>query len=287
MSESPRSAHVGLFSFCALASAAAAVTLLFGLHQMQQDQQSPAGSGGRIEDSPFAAPGQSAQLAGTSSADLGRRHGCKIPPCRERASAALVDIRRAPTDAYRAVKDWFAPRAVGTEKHHAAHNSSSSPRARSPPQLVSDAASDDDQASSGLHGGSVTSSNHGSSNNSSECMYGLGLSGQCLGAFDSLPEVLDAVNAPRRAIVSLLPTRHHVAAALTLAYTLRKSGNALPLVLFHMAHDLPPRAVQDVLTRAGWDLRPLERLEPFANVPPHYQDACAAPNYFMSCACNE
>lgn len=95
------------------------------------------------------------------------------------------------------------------------------------------------------------------------------------GAFDDLREVRDAVVPPRRAIASILPSDAHVAAALTLAYTLRKGGNALPLVLFHMAHDPPSVAVRNAVMRAGWDLRPLKRVEPFfKDVIERYQDAC-------------
>ena len=95
------------------------------------------------------------------------------------------------------------------------------------------------------------------------------------GAFDDLQEVHDAVIPPRRAIASILPSDAHLAAALTLAYTLRKSGNALPLILFHMAHAPPAPAVRSAVVHAGWDLRALERVEPFyKNTTQRYQDAC-------------
>lgn len=96
------------------------------------------------------------------------------------------------------------------------------------------------------------------------------------GAFDDWADLLDATISPRRAIVSILPSDAHLAAVLTLAYSLRMSGNALPLVLFHMAHNSPSVAVRKAISKAGWDLRPLERVEPFSrDVADRYKDACA------------
>ena len=93
--------------------------------------------------------------------------------------------------------------------------------------------------------------------------------------FDTLAEVRGAPVPSRRAIATLVSGDMHVAGVLTLAYSLRKHGNVLPLLLFHTDTDAFSQASRDVCRRAGWELRVLEGIEPFKPMPERYHDACA------------
>ena len=98
------------------------------------------------------------------------------------------------------------------------------------------------------------------------------------GAFDNLPEVRGVAVTPRRAIATLVPALAvpHLAAVVTLAYSLRQTGNALPLILFYIeGGELSPVA-RETVERAGWQLRPLKRVTPFKKTAPRFTDACAS-----------
>ena len=99
------------------------------------------------------------------------------------------------------------------------------------------------------------------------------------GEFDSLPELRGIAVTPRRAIASIVPAigDPHLAAVVTLAYSLRKSGNALPLVLFYIEGGGFSPVARAVAERAGWQMRPFNRVEPFKPTQPKYTDACAPP----------
>jgi hypothetical protein len=93
------------------------------------------------------------------------------------------------------------------------------------------------------------------------------------GAFDCFPGVRTAKPAARRAIATFVADDDSLAAALTLAYTLRKHGNALPLILFTIngPKHLSPVS-RSVLTCAGWHIREWQEIKPFKPVSKESQD---------------
>ena len=98
------------------------------------------------------------------------------------------------------------------------------------------------------------------------------------GAFDYLAANASGVmpQAPqRRAIISFMESDTYLAGALTLAFSLRRHGNVLPLVLCHLPdHKISP-AGQRALQRAGWQLREVQRIPPFREAPDHFKNQCA------------
>jgi hypothetical protein len=84
------------------------------------------------------------------------------------------------------------------------------------------------------------------------------------GAFDCLPAVRDGKPPPRWAIATYLQNDDYLAGALTLAYTLRKHGNRLPLIMYTLeGHDQLCPAGQQLAECAGWQLRKWKAIAPF------------------------
>lgn len=103
------------------------------------------------------------------------------------------------------------------------------------------------------------------------------------GAFDSLSALQSVPVRPRRVIVSMVPADAdpHLAAIVTLAYSLRRAGNALPLVLFYIESNKFSLAARRTAQRAGWQLRVIERVTPFKETPERFTDACDLLNLDM------
>ena len=95
-----------------------------------------------------------------------------------------------------------------------------------------------------------------------------------VGAFDDLPEVQDVSRAPRRALASFLQNDAYLAGALTLAYTLRKHGNALPLLLFTLKGGELSPAARSVAERAGWRMRDWEPIAAFKPTSGTFKHQC-------------
>ena len=98
-----------------------------------------------------------------------------------------------------------------------------------------------------------------------------------VGAFDDLPEVQDVSRAPRRALASFLQNDAYLAGALTLAYTLRKHGNALPLLLFTLKGGELSPAARSVAERAGWRMREWEPIAAFKPTSGTFKHQCGLP----------
>jgi hypothetical protein len=109
-------------------------------------------------------------------------------------------------------------------------------------------------------------------------------------AFDDLPEVRNVQVTPRRAIATFLQNDVYLAGALTLAYSLRKRGNALPLLLFTLKGKGVPTlspASLDAARHAGWRIRTWAPIGPFKEPAPHFRYQCVAiPLVVAQRACN-
>jgi hypothetical protein len=84
------------------------------------------------------------------------------------------------------------------------------------------------------------------------------------GVFDCLPAVRGVTPPPRRALVTFLQNDRYLAAVLTLAYTLRKHGNALPMILYTIKGltELSPVS-RGLVECAGWQIREWKGIEAY------------------------
>jgi hypothetical protein len=78
-----------------------------------------------------------------------------------------------------------------------------------------------------------------------------------------MPSVQNATPGQRRALATFLETDQYLAGALTLAYTLRKHGNALPMIMYtpEGMGELSPVS-RDLAECAGWQVREVEGIIP-------------------------
>jgi hypothetical protein len=109
------------------------------------------------------------------------------------------------------------------------------------------------------------------------------------GAFDCLPSVRNAAPLRRRALATFLQNDEYLAAALTLAYTLRKHGNALPLIMFTIEGlgQLSPAARQ-LVECAGWQIREWKGIKPYKDTHPSFHHQCEVPHLAQTltlCCC--
>jgi hypothetical protein len=80
--------------------------------------------------------------------------------------------------------------------------------------------------------------------------------------------------------------RRYLAGVLTLAYSLRKHGNALPLIVMHLDDGRLSRASLRAVERAGWTLRAVERIAPFKAVANKDYDNQCAPTISLGRSCD-
>jgi hypothetical protein len=84
------------------------------------------------------------------------------------------------------------------------------------------------------------------------------------GVFDCLPTVRDTVPVPRRALATFLQNDKFLAGALALAYSLRRHGNSLPMILYTIEGlgQLSP-AARRAVECAGWQIREWKNIKPY------------------------
>jgi hypothetical protein len=103
------------------------------------------------------------------------------------------------------------------------------------------------------------------------------------GVFDCMPSVRDAKPVPRRALATFLQNDAYLAGALTLAYTLRKHGNVLPMMMYNIRGlgQLSPVA-RELAECAGWQIREVEGIAPYKETAEVFHHQCALPPLNLS-----